>query len=120
MLHPVGMPPITLGDHTMTTQSWLLAAVIAAFGALTGLALYEHGYWGIFEFHFPASAGWQVLTDLVIVCGLAMLWMIHNAKATGRTVWPYLVLTLTGGAFGPLLYLFVGSLRSDTALARAR
>lgn len=103
----------------MSTQSWMLAAVLTAFGALTGLALYEHGYWGIFEFHFPASAGWQVLTDLVIVCGLAMLWMIQNARATGRTVWPYLLLTLTGGAFGPLLYLFVGSLRRDTVLARA-
>lgn len=99
----------------MTMQSWLLAVVMAAFGALTGLALVEHGYWGIFEFHFPASAGWQVLTDLVIVCGLAMLWMIQNAKATGRTVWPYLLLTFTGGAFGPLLYLFIGSLRRAPA-----
>ena len=95
----------------MNVQTLALAVVIVAFGALSAVALVEHGYWGIFEFHFPASAGWQVLTDLVIVCGLAMLWMIQNAKATGRTVWPYLLLTLTGGAFGPLLYLLVGSLR---------
>lgn len=105
----------------MTMQTMILSVVIVAFGALTGLALVEHGYWGIFEFHFPASAGWQVLTDLVIVCGLAMLWMIQNAKATGRTVWPYLLLTLTGGAFGPLLYLLMGSLRQgQSPLAQLR
>ena len=71
----------------MSVQTGILAVVIVAFGALSGLALYEHGYWGIIAFHFPSSAGWQVLTDLVIVCGLAMLWMVQNARATGRAAW---------------------------------
>jgi hypothetical protein len=97
----------------MSMKSWILAAVMVAFGALTGVALVEHGYWGIFEFHFPSSAGWQVLTDLVLVCTLAMLWMIRDAADNDRVVWPYLLLTLTGGAFGPLLYLFVGSLQIE-------
>ena len=69
----------------------------------------------IIAFHFPSSAGWQVLTDLVIVCGLAMLWMVQNARATGRTAWPYVLLTLAAGAFGPLLYLLMGSLRGRGA-----
>ncbi|MAY25484.1 MAG: DUF2834 domain-containing protein [Polycyclovorans sp.] len=99
----------------MSVQTGILAVVIVAFGALSGLALYEHGYWGIIAFHFPSSAGWQVLTDLVIVCGLAMLWMVQNARATGRTAWPYVLLTLAAGAFGPLLYLLMGSLRGRGA-----
>lgn len=94
----------------MNAKSGLLIVVLLAFGGLSGLALMEHGYWGIFEFHFPASAGWQVLTDLVIVCTLAMIWMVVDARRTDRTVWPYLLLTLTAGSFGPLLYLLVGEL----------
>lgn len=104
----------------MNAKSILLIVVLLAFGALSTLALVEHGYWGIFEFHFPASAGWQVLTDLVIVCTLAMIWMVIDARRTGRIVWPYLLLTLTGGSFGPLLYLLIGELgrrESRTAYA---
>lgn len=101
----------------MNGQTLLLAVVIVAFGALTAVALVDHGYVGIFTFHFQSSAGWQVLIDLVLVCALAMVWMVRDANVTGRTVWPYLLLTLTGGAFGPLLYLLVGSLRQHrTAL----
>ena len=94
----------------MNLKVLALLAVILGFGALSALALVEHGYWGIFQFHFPASAGWQVLADLVIVCALAMLWMIHDARKAGRTVWPFLLMTLAGGAFGPLVYLLVGEL----------
>lgn len=92
-----------------------LLAVLLGFGALSALALFEHGYLGILQFHFPASAGWQVLADLVIVCALAMIWMINDARRTGRIVWPFLLLTLTAGAFGPLLYLLVGELTQRQA-----
>tara|TARA_R110000787_G_scaffold15088_39_gene46589 strand:+ start:1183 stop:1476 length:294 start_codon:yes stop_codon:yes gene_type:complete len=89
-----------------------LSAILLAFGALSALALVEHGYWGIFKFQLTSSAGWQVLADLVLVCMLAILWMITDARRTGRNVWPFVLLTLIGGAFGPLLYLTLGS-RSD-------
>ncbi len=95
----------------------LLALITIGFSVLTTVALHEHGYLGIFTFHFQSSAGWQVLTDLIIVCTLAMVWMVNDARRSGRTVWPYLLLTLGGGAFGPLLYLLVGFL-SRRAAAR--
>jgi hypothetical protein len=95
----------------MNAKTFLLVAVLLAFGALSTLALMEHGYWGILAFHFPSSAGWQVLTDLVIVCTLAMIWMVVDARRHGRVVWPFLLLTITLGSFGPLLYLLVGELR---------
>ncbi|MGQ0619751.1 MAG: DUF2834 domain-containing protein [Panacagrimonas sp.] len=96
----------------MNAKSLLLLLVVLAFGALSSLALFEHGYWGILAFHFPSSAGWQVLTDLLIVCTLAMIWMFVDARRSGRTAWPYILITITCGSFGPLLYLLVGELRA--------
>ena len=85
----------------------LLLIVILAFGTLTGLAIEQHGYWGIISYHLPSSAGWQVGADLVIACTLAMLWMFADARKTGRNVWPYLALTLVLGSFGLLFYLLL-------------
>lgn len=84
-----------------------LIAVLVAFGALSALALEQHGYFGIFAYHMPSSAGWQVLADLVIACTLAMIWMFNDARKTGRNVWPYLAMTITLGSFGPLTYLLL-------------
>ena len=97
----------------------LLIVVILAFGALSGLALEQHGYWGIIAYHLPSSAGWQVGTDLVIACSLAMIWMINDARKTGRNVWPYLLITLFMGSFGPLLYLLLRDWNSDSSRAPA-
>ena len=55
---------------------FLLALITLDFAVLSGYALMQHGYWGLFEHQFTSSAGWQVLADLVIVCLLAMVWMV--------------------------------------------
>lgn len=83
----------------------LLVAVIAAFGVLSALALWHHGYWGIVAPHFESFGAGQVFADLVIALVLAMVWMWHDARARGRAAWPWLALTLAAGSFGPLLYL---------------
>ncbi|MES0874720.1 DUF2834 domain-containing protein [Sinimarinibacterium thermocellulolyticum] len=90
----------------------VLGLITLDFAALTVYALMEHGYVGLFAYQLATPAGWQVLADLVIVCLLAMAWMIADARRSGRTVWPYLLLTVFGGSFGPLLYLLVGLLDS--------
>lgn len=88
-----------------------LILVTLAFGALTGYALMDVGYLGIFDYHRHSSAGWQVITDLVIACTLAIFWMISDARKTGRNAWPYVLITVGFGSFGPLLYLLVGQSR---------
>jgi hypothetical protein len=95
-------------------QRILLTIVLVLFGALSVIALWQHGYWGIFEPHFKTFGAGQVLADLVIAVSLAMVWMWHNAKATGRNVWPWLALSLVAGSFGPLLYLLTA--RTKTAV----
>ncbi len=86
-------------------QRSLLILILVLFGALSAVAMWQHGYWGIIAPHFKSFGAGQVLADLVIAVTLAMLWMWHDAKATGRNVWPWLIFTLIAGSFGPLLYL---------------
>ncbi|MDO8288352.1 MAG: DUF2834 domain-containing protein [Parvibaculum sp.] len=93
-----------------------LILVIAGFGALSAMALLEVGYIGIFEQHLQNWAGMQVLTDLVIVCLLAMIWMVQDARKSGITVWPFLVMTLALGSFGPLFYLAFRELRAPASV----
>ncbi len=86
-------------------QRSLLILILVLFGALSTVAMWQHGYWGIIAPHFKSFGAGQVLADLVIAVTLAMLWMWHDAKATGRNIWPWLIFTLIAGSFGPLLYL---------------
>jgi hypothetical protein len=86
-------------------QRNLLWITLILFGGLTAAALWQHGYWGILAPHFQSWAGGQVFTDLVIALALVMVWMAHDAKATGRNAWPWIAVTLALGSFGPLVYL---------------
>lgn len=96
----------------MSGRLILLVAVIAAFGALTTLALVDVGYFGILEPHFQSWGGAQVFADLVIVCLLACIWMVNDARQRGVSAWPFIVITLVAGSFGPLLYLAMRELRA--------
>lgn len=86
-------------------QRTLIIITLILFGALTAIALWHHGYWGIVAPHFKTFGAGQVLADLVISLTLILVWMWRDAKATGRNIWPWIVMTLVLGSFGPLLYL---------------
>lgn len=92
-------------------QRTLILVTLALFGALSAVALWQHGYWGLFEPAFQSFGAAQVLADLVIALTLVMVWMWKDAKATGRNVWPWIVATLALGSFGPLGYLLTRSRR---------
>lgn len=85
----------------------ILLAVLAAFGALTAKALMTVGYFGIIEPHFQSWGAAQVFADLVIACVLASIWMFRDAPGRGLNAWPFFLITLAAGSFGPLLYLAV-------------
>ena len=102
-------------------QKLVLIVVLVTFSSLTAMALSAHGYWGIVAPHFLSWGAAQVFVDLVIALGLFLTWMWRDARATGRNPWPYLVLTLAAGSFGPLLYLLIGlrsvSVRTELQVA---
>lgn len=83
----------------------LLILVMLAFGALTAVAVWQHGVIGIFAWQLQNTAGLQVLVDLGIALGLFCAWMWRDAREQGRRPLPWLLLTLASGSFGPLLYL---------------
>jgi len=84
-----------------------LALVFAAFGAFSLYVIARLGYVGLWQAALSSSAGWQVMLDLLITALLLLGYLWRDARATGRRFWPYALLTLAGGSFGPLLYLLL-------------
>lgn len=99
----------------MTKKTALLLLATALLTIISVFAIKDHGYIGIFTFHLQATAGMQVFLDLVIACSLAIVWMWQDAQRHGRNPWPFIVLTLLGGSFGPLLYLLLGQGQEQAA-----
>lgn len=94
----------------------LAIAILIPFSLLSVYAVSKVGYWGIVEYHLHSPAGWQVIVDLVIACVLVLTWLIPEAKRNGKNPWPWVVLTVFTGSFGPLLYLvFAAPARAETA-----
>ncbi len=96
----------------MSIRLLLLFAGITAFSVLTVLALLDVGFLGILEPHFQSWGGAQVFVDLVIVCVLACVWMVDDARSRGLNAWPFVLVTLVAGSFGPLSYLVVREWRA--------
>lgn len=86
-----------------------LWCVMADFVALTAYAVFSEGY---FTF-IPVAAdmvnsniwGVQILFDFLIGLSIALGWCIADARKRDLAYWPFVALTFTLGAIGPLAYL---------------
>lgn len=96
----------------MSGRLLALAVVVVLFGALSAVALADVGYVGIIEPHFKSWGAGQVFTDLVIMCVLGCIWMVYDGRQRGIASWPFVLLTLVAGSFGPLFYLILREVRS--------
>jgi hypothetical protein len=85
----------------------VLLLTFAAFGAFSTYVMWEVGYLGIWQAGMASLGAWQVLLDLVIMSSITLGFLWRDAKRTGRTVWPFALITLAAGSFGPLLYLLL-------------
>lgn len=85
----------------------VLILALAAFGAFSTYVMWQVGYLGIWQAGMSSLGAWQVLADLVIMSWIALGFIWRDARQTGRTVWPFALITLAAGSFGPLLYLLL-------------
>lgn len=102
----------------MNWKTLLLLFVLLDFGVFSAYAIYQVGYIGLFEAGLANWGAAQVLLDLVIVCALACLWMVNDARQRGTNPWPFVALTLVGGSFGPLLYLLKREMSAPAVVER--
>ena len=98
----------------MQMRFLVLAVVVVLFGVLSAIALLDVGYVGIIAPHFKSWGAGQVFADLVIMCLLGCVWMLHDARTRGTRAWPFVILTLVAGSFGPLFYLLLREVRSTS------
>ena len=111
------MHPTTPTREGSTGTRGLVALVVICLATLvpiTGIALWQHGAAGVFASIVQSSASLQIYVDLFILCLLAIAWMrrdSRDSRQAGRRFWPWAILTLVAGGFGPLLYLLVGAVR---------
>lgn len=86
-------------------QRLIIIIVLILFGALSVVAVWQEGVISIFS-AIPRSLGSvQIFVDLVIACMLINVWIWRDAKEQGRNPWPWIIMTLAIGSFGPLVYL---------------
>jgi hypothetical protein len=88
-------------------KPFLFVALIAL-GGVTAVALWKEGLAGIFAATVLSYGSMQIFVDLVIALTLVMVWMWRDAKCSGRSIWPWIAITLVAGSFGPLLYFITG------------
>lgn len=92
-----------------------LALVLAVFGAYSMYVILQLGYVGLWMSLFDHLGGRQAVADLMIACTLLLGFLWRDARQHGRRFWPYAVLTLAAGSFGPLLYLLLSPKGSGLA-----
>jgi hypothetical protein len=97
----------------------VLILALAAFGAFTSYVMWEVGYLGIWQAGMVSLGAWQVLLDLVLMSLIALGFIARDARQTGRTVWPFALVTIAAGSFGPLLYLLLEPASRGRALSAA-
>jgi hypothetical protein len=103
----------------MRASTWLLLLVGLPFAAVSGYALLEVGYLGIWRAGVDNPGALQILCDLSVSCLLISSWMIGDAQRHGRHAWPYVLATLALGSAGPLAYLLIGRIAAARAGAPA-
>jgi hypothetical protein len=95
----------------MSFRQIALSIVLITFSILCAWAVAEQGYLAVWIVPFEQPVMTAVGVDLAIALSLAMIWMFGDARRVGRTLWPYLLLTVTCGSVGILLYLLLAAVK---------
>jgi len=82
-----------------------LSLVLLAFGGVEAYAVWQVGYLGVFEQALGIVGAVLGFVDLCVALGLVTVWLVQDARDRGISPLPYMLLTLTLGSVGPLVYL---------------
>ena len=83
----------------------LALTVFLAFTAFSFRVAFIDGFAGLLAIHAFNGWGPQILTDLVIACVFAMLWLVPDAKNHGISPWPFVIAIPFLGSISTLAYL---------------
>jgi hypothetical protein len=89
----------------MNRKQLLLSAALIVLLACDAYSIYLYGYVGFFRVILSNFSGFTALVDLVIALVLILAWMADDVRARNTSAVPYVILTITLGSVGPLLYL---------------
>lgn len=96
-------------ENTMTWKQIALWCLLGDFVALTAYAVFTEGYFAFVpaSITFATGSAWgaQVIVDFLIALGVALGFVIVDARQRGLAAWPFVVITLGLGSIGPLAYL---------------
>jgi hypothetical protein len=86
----------------------VVLAVLIAFTILSRMAVQATGgFIALWKLGFSSIGNLQILIDLMIACVFALAWMWDDAKKRNAVLWPFFLVTLALGSFGPLSYLLL-------------
>jgi hypothetical protein len=103
-------------ENDMNAKTAVLFLVLDAFLLLNGWALYQFGLVKLFAAVLENQAAWVFVADLVISLSLVTVWMVNDAQKRRTSLLPYVLITMTLGSIGPLLYL----IRREWSASRAQ
>jgi hypothetical protein len=96
-----------------------LGIVLLGFSLLTAECVYQYGYLGFFRMAASNIVSITLSADVVIALTMIAVYMGNDARERGISPVPYLLLTLTLGSVGPLLYLIRRSSDASANVPRA-
>jgi hypothetical protein len=82
-----------------------LVSLFVAFTSYTLFVMAGHGYDGFLTLAGREPWALQLLLDLLLMLGLFSAWLVPDAKEHGLPAWPYVILSMTMGSMGALIYL---------------
>jgi hypothetical protein len=92
-------------EEPMNLRQFGVLAITLDFVGVTGWAIAEHGFVGLFETLLSTPASIATAFDLTLALAVAVGWTWRDARQRGESGWPWAIATALLGSPGVLVYL---------------
>jgi hypothetical protein len=113
--------PLASGVNAMPLfqrHRWIPLLLLIGLSVLTVLGIVEVGITGLFVDNLNHAAGRQIFFDLGVALTLVLTGLWRDARARGRSPWPWFGLTIAAGSFGPLIYILTTPRTAPSEVSR--